>query len=131
DHIRLSGRRRARRSRIGRRCIHHGSGGVPCVKGIIIGAGRGRRLVPLTEDTPKCFAEIGGKRLIDWARESFAAIGLRDLVFIGGYQMERVRAEYPEFIYCHNRSWETNNILASPFHAEPYMAGGSICAYSD
>src|SRR5437588_13019419 len=52
-----------------------------CVKGIIIGAGRGRRLMPLTEETPKCFAEIGGRRLIDWAREAFAAAGIEELVF--------------------------------------------------
>ena len=34
---------------------------------IVIGAGRGRRLMPTTADAPKCFAEVAGKRLIDWA----------------------------------------------------------------
>src|SRR5436305_10553034 len=105
--------------------------GVRCVKGIIIGAGRGRRLMPLTEETPKCFAEVGGKRLLDWAREAFAAAGIDDLVFIGGYQIERVRSEYPDLTFCHNRGWERNNILASLFHAEEHMAEGFICAYSD
>lgn len=32
---------------------------------IIIGAGRGRRLMPTTENAPKCFAEIRGKRILD------------------------------------------------------------------
>jgi choline kinase len=101
------------------------------MKGIIIGAGRGRRLMPLTEETPKCFAGIGGKRLLDWACEAFAAAGIHDLVFIGGYQIDRVRAAYPGLTYCHNRDWERNNILASLFHAEEHMADGFICAYSD
>jgi choline kinase len=101
------------------------------VKGIIIGAGRGRRLMPLTEETPKCFAEIGGKRLLDWALEAFTAAGIRDVVFIGGYQIDRVRAAYPGLTYCHNREWERNNILASLFHAEEHMTEGFICAYSD
>ena len=30
---------------------------------IVIGAGRGRRLMPTTADAPKCFAEVAGKRL--------------------------------------------------------------------
>ena len=39
---------------------------------IVIGAGRGRRLMPTTADTPKCFAEVGGRRLLDWALDAFA-----------------------------------------------------------
>jgi len=31
------------------------------MKAIIIGAGRGRRLMPTTADTPKCYAEIQGR----------------------------------------------------------------------
>jgi len=41
------------------------------VKAIIIGAGRGRRLMPLTEEVPKCYAEIGGRRILDWALAAF------------------------------------------------------------
>ena len=32
------------------------------MRAIIIGAGRGRRLMPTTENAPKCFAEIQGKK---------------------------------------------------------------------
>jgi choline kinase len=101
------------------------------MKAIIIGAGRGRRLMPLTEDTPKCFAEIGGKRILDWALEAFAAAGLREVVFIGGYQIEKVRAEYEHLTFCHNAEWEQNNILASLFYAEEHFADGFVCSYAD
>jgi L-glutamine-phosphate cytidylyltransferase len=87
--------------------------------------------MPLTEDTPKCFAEVHGRRLLDWARDAFAGAGISDLVFIGGYQIDRVRDAYPDLTFCHNAGWEHNNILASLFHAEEYMADGFICAYSD
>ena len=33
---------------------------------ILIGAGRGNRLMPLTEIEPKPFAVIAGKRILDW-----------------------------------------------------------------
>ena len=101
------------------------------MKAIIIGAGRGRRLMPLTEDTPKCFAEGGGKRILDWALEAFRASGIDNVVFIGGYQIEKVRAAYPDLTFCHNAAWEQNNILASLFYAESHFGEGFVCSYAD
>ena len=63
------------------------------MRAIIIGAGRGRRLMPTTADTPKCFAEVQGKRLLDWTLQAFAANGIDDICFIGGYRIEKVRAD--------------------------------------
>jgi choline kinase len=101
------------------------------MKAIIIGAGRGIRLMPNTAHAPKCFAEVKGRRILDWALAAFREHGLDDIVFIGGYQIDKVRAAYPEFAFRHNADWENNNILASLFHAEDAMADGFVCAYSD
>ncbi len=98
---------------------------------IVIGAGRGRRLMPTTADAPKCFAEVSGKRLIDWALEAFSASGLSDICFIGGYQIDKVRADYPQFTFRHNAQWEHNNILASLFCAADLMDEPFLCCYSD
>jgi len=98
---------------------------------IIIGAGRGRRLMPTTADAPKCFAEVAGKRLLDWAIDAFAANGLDRVCFIGGYRIEKVKDEYPAFTFRHNANWETTNILASLFCASDLMDEGFICCYSD
>jgi len=98
---------------------------------IIIGAGRGARLMPTTADTPKCFAEVQGKRILDWTLAALAAHDLKQIGFIGGYQIDKVRAAYPQLTLRHNRQWEQNNILASLFCAEDLMADGFICAYSD
>jgi Flp pilus assembly protein protease CpaA len=55
------------------------------MRAIIIGAGRGRRLMPMTAETPKCYAEVHGRRLLDWATEGVQG-GRQDrqLVFFGG-----------------------------------------------
>lgn len=98
---------------------------------IVIGAGRGRRLMPTTADAPKCFAEVEGKRLLDWALDAFAQNGLNDVCFIGGYQIDKVRADYPRFTFRHNANWEHNNILASLFCASDLMDEPFICCYSD
>jgi phosphoenolpyruvate phosphomutase len=87
--------------------------------------------MPTTADAPKCFAEVASRRLLDWALEAFHASGLDQICFIGGYQIDRVKSEYPQFEFCHNRDWEHNNILASLFYAEDLMDEPFICCYSD
>lgn len=101
------------------------------MKAIIIGAGRGQRLMPHTADAPKCFAEVKGKRILDWGLEALASAGLRDVVFIGGYRIELVRQAYPQFTFCHNADWQNNNIMESLMHAADHMDDGFVCAYSD
>jgi choline kinase len=101
------------------------------MKAIIIGAGRGRRLMPTTADTPKCFAEVQGRRILDWNLEALSANQISDICFIGGYHLDKVRAAYPQFTFRHNADWERNNILASLMYAEDLMTEPFICAYAD
>src|SRR5215207_6861159 len=101
------------------------------MRAIIIGAGRGQRLMPTTADAPKCFAEVGGRRILDWAVAAFAANGITDICFIGGYQIDAVRRAYPGFTFRHNTDWPNNNILASLMYAEDQMDGPFVCCYSD
>ncbi len=101
------------------------------MRAIIIGAGRGRRLMPTTADTPKCFAEVKGRRLLDWAVHALAGAGVTDICFIGGYQIEKVRRDYPNFTFRSNLNWARNNILLSLMQAEDLMAAGFVCCYSD
>ena len=84
---------------------------------ILIGAGRGSRLMPLTENQPKCFTPIGGKRILDWTLDAFRQNGLDHFVFIGGYLIQVVEKEYPSFHLIENTGWERNNILFSLLHA--------------
>ncbi len=45
----------------------------------MLAAGRGERMRPLTERTPKPLLEAGGKRLIEWHLEKLAARGVREV----------------------------------------------------
>jgi choline kinase len=87
--------------------------------------------MPTTADTPKCYAEVGGRRLLDWGLDAFRAAGISDVCFIGGYRIEKVQRDYPQFTFRHNANWEHNNILASLMHAEDLMSEGFVCCYSD
>lgn len=98
---------------------------------IVIAAGRGRRLMPTTENTPKCYAEIAGRRILDWALQSFRENDIDDIAFIGGYRINVVREDYPHLTFRENVDWENNNILASLMYAEDLMDQPFICCYSD
>ncbi|MBL8835921.1 MAG: phosphocholine cytidylyltransferase family protein [Alphaproteobacteria bacterium] len=101
------------------------------MRAIIIGAGRGSRLMPTTENAPKCFAEIQGKRILDWTVEALRRGGVDEICFIGGYRIESVQAEYPHFTFRHNPDWPNNNILVSLMCAEDLMDRPFITTYSD
>ncbi len=101
------------------------------MRAIIIGAGRGSRLMPTTADSPKCFAEVSGQRLLDWTLHAFRENGVTDVCFIGGYRIDSVREKYPAFTFRENADWKNNNILVSLMHAEDLMDEPFICCYSD
>jgi N-acetyl-alpha-D-muramate 1-phosphate uridylyltransferase len=47
---------------------------------LILAAGRGERMRPLTDVTPKPLLRAGGKRLIEWQIESLVRAGVREIV---------------------------------------------------
>jgi MurNAc alpha-1-phosphate uridylyltransferase len=50
------------------------------LKAMILAAGRGERMRPLTDFTPKPLLKVGGKALIVWQIERLASAGITDLV---------------------------------------------------
>ena len=65
------------------------------MKAMILAAGRGERLRPLTERMPKPLVEAGGKPLIGWHLERLARAGCREAVInvshLGEQIVERAR----------------------------------------
>ena len=50
------------------------------MKGMILAAGRGERMRPLTDAIPKVLLEVRGKPLIVWSIEALARSGVREIV---------------------------------------------------
>ena len=57
---------------------------------IILAAGLGSRLRPLTDTTPKCLLDIGGKTILARQLERIAAAGIRRAVVVTGYRADDV-----------------------------------------
>ena len=60
------------------------------MRAIILSAGQGSRLLPLTADRPKCLIEFSGRTLLDWQIDALAANGIRDIVVVVGFQAAKV-----------------------------------------
>ena len=60
------------------------------MKAMILAAGRGARLRPLTDKVPKPLIEAGGKPLIAWHLERLAAAGCREVIVNVSHLGERI-----------------------------------------
>jgi len=99
------------------------------MKAIIIAAGAGNRLRPLTADLPKCMLKLGGKTLLQRQLEAFRAYKIKNAVLIKGFKAEKIN--YPGIKYYINENYQNNNILNSLFYAEEEIEGEVIISYSD
>lgn len=61
-------------------------------KAVILSAGQGRRLLPLTENSPKCLLPVSGKTIIEWQIDALLATGIADISVVTGFQTGLVEA---------------------------------------
>lgn len=62
------------------------------LKALILAAGRGERMRPLTDSTPKPLLPVHGKPLIEWHLEALARAGVRDVVINTAWLEEQIPA---------------------------------------
>jgi choline kinase len=62
------------------------------MKAILLAAGVGKRLWPLTQHRPKCLIEIGMRTLLDRYLEALAAVGIKQAIIVVGYKQEMIRS---------------------------------------
>ncbi len=89
------------------------------MKAVILAAGAGTRLQPLTDNTPKCLVEVQGKPLLQYELEALDRAGVRHCVLVVGYLSEQVQRQFGhkfgnvQLSYVINeRFQETNNLYS-------------------
>ena len=65
------------------------------MRAMILAAGRGERLRPLTDTTPKPLLEVGGKLLIEHHLENLAIAGFREVVINLSHLGDKIRDTTP------------------------------------
>lgn len=86
---------------------------------IILAAGMGSRLRPITDDRPKCLVTLAGRTLLLRQIDAWRNCGVNDIAVVTGYQAERI---VPNGFRCfRNENYERTNMVASLFCAEDAM----------
>lgn len=94
---------------------------------ILLNAGQGSRLLPLTADRPKCLIEVGGKSIIDHQLDALAAAGVKRRVVVGGYRIDRLaahldaRGDDVELLF--NPFWSVSSSISSVWAARHLLEG--------
>jgi L-glutamine-phosphate cytidylyltransferase len=68
-------------------------GGGMIEKAIILSAGQGSRLLPLTADRPKCLIDFSGRSLLAWQIAMLTGGGVREVEVVTGFMAELVEQE--------------------------------------
>ena len=61
-------------------------------RAVILSAGQGSRLLPLTEDLPKCLLDLSGRSMLDWQLRGLAEAGVPEAVVVTGFRADQVEA---------------------------------------
>ena len=66
------------------------------MKAIILAAGEGARMGPLTASEPKVMIPVGNKPILEYAVEALVENGVHDLVLVVGYRKERIQSYFED-----------------------------------
>jgi choline kinase len=99
---------------------------------IILAAGVGSRLRPLTADRPKCLLDVGGQTLLERQLEALRQAGVLDVAIVTGYRGDQIRARVDAAVrIIDSARFEDTNSLYSLWLARDCLLGGAIILNSD
>ena len=107
------------------------------MKAIILAAGVGSRLRPITNEVPKCLVNVNGKSIIDYQIEAYINAGISEIVIITGHLHEKlveyVKNKYSDIniVFIHNADYETTNNMYSLYLAKNLISDEFIMSNAD
>lgn len=98
------------------------------VTAVIVSAGRGSRLLPLTLAYPKCLVQVGGRAILDHQLDALEAVGIGRAVVVAGYRIDQIADHLArsrrdldvELIF--NPFWSVTSSIASVWAAKDHVA---------
>ncbi len=94
-------------------------------RAIIMAAGRGERMRPLSFDTPKPLIRVNGVRMIDSVVSALQQNGIFEIYVVVGYKKELfacLEKEYPDLKLIENPDWDCANNIASLYYARDHLS---------
>ena len=103
------------------------------MKMIIVAAGQGTRLRPLTDNKPKCMVEYNNKPIIDYILDTADKCNIKDIAVVNGYKKEVLEDYLKEhkLTFFTNNKFDKTNMVSTLFNAIEFMDDDIIISYAD
>ncbi len=91
------------------------------MKAIILSAGQGKRLLPLTESTPKCLLPLSDHNgadqitILNWQLSQLEAAGVTECLIVTGFQAHKVEEHIEEHMASHKGKMHIRTVF-NPFY---------------
>lgn len=99
-------------------------------KAIILAAGIGSRLRPITDSVPKCMVQVNGECIIDRQIDSLVMAGVTDILVCAGYKMDvlekHLTKKYPFVRILKMPEYTSTNNMYSMFKTLNFAKGNDI-----
>ena len=99
-------------------------------KAIVIAAGFGSRMAPVTLDTPKPLVKVNGVRIIDTLLDALYAKDIKNITIVVGYkkeQFQQLLEKYPTLKFIENPIYNESNNISSVYAARDIIDRCYIC----
>lgn len=98
-------------------------------RAVIIAAGFGSRLVPITLNTPKPLVRVHGTRIIDTSLDAIFAAGIKEVYIVRGYlkeQFDQLKYKYPKIKFIDNDLYNEANNISSALKAKKLLKNAYV-----
>jgi choline kinase len=102
------------------------------MKTVILAAGAGSRLKPLTDHMPKCLLKVGVKSILEMTIENLLATNNSEIIIVTGYLENKIREfirerfPYLQITYIYNKLYASTNNIYSLWLAKDEVLGDDM-----
>ncbi len=104
---------------------------------VILVAGLGSRLKPLTDEVPKCLTEVNGRSILERTLDALVQNGFKKVVIVVGYLgkviVQKIGTRFGplEIEYIWNEVYDETNSMYSAWLARTYLQEGALLIEGD
>ena len=98
-------------------------------RAVLLAAGFGSRLLPVTVNTPKPLARVNGVRIIDRLIDALLDAGISEIYIVRGYlaeEFDQLLSKYPDIKFIDNPLYSTTNNISSAVAACSHFSNAYV-----